>query len=463
MTEGRGLFTEAAHELGLRRIVTDENALARVVEVALDGRAPGHTVIVQDRTQILRDGLPIKPMVRRAFVEAGCRVQIVELDEDEPHTTPHHIGAVEAVLERGTVVVALGSGTVVDVAKHAVHGFESRVPDAAITLISAQTANSVCAFTSGLSVVTTDGVKRTVPSRLPDILLLDTTVLAQAPEEFTFGGVGDASVAAVSFADYRLSHLLGLSGWEPQSWALMAGSRASFLSRNPVLARRDLPQAETLSYDLGCCGLAMTVAGESAPLSGLEHVTSHTLDMAAAHDGRPVGNHGSQCALAAILVLIAFEKLFERENLDRLVTDAIDDDVERARVEAAFGHLDRDGRAWKECWNDYSQKIQAWRTNQDAIKAFASQWSQHRDDLRQFAADPAEFVAALAATGHPLHFEDIPTGLTADRVRWAFTNARLMRKRTTVADVLAFSGQWDDEFMDGVFATYDQLIEPYDS
>ena len=37
-----------------------------------------------------------------------------------------------------------------------------------------------------------------------------------------------------------------------------------------------------------------------------------------------------------------------------------------------------------------------------------------------------------------------------------------MRKRTNVADLLAFAGLWDDDFVDDVFATYHSLIHPYE-
>ncbi|MDR0416384.1 MAG: hypothetical protein LBH76_03530, partial [Propionibacteriaceae bacterium] len=68
---------------------------------------------------------------------------------------------------------------------------------------------------------------------------------------------------------------------------------------------------------------------------------------------------------------------------------------------------------------------------------------------------------ALAAAGHPLRFEEIPTGLDEDQARWAFANARLMRKRTSVADLLGFAGLWTEDFVDDVFETYRQLVAAY--
>lgn len=205
----------------------------------------------------------------------------------------------------------------------------------------------------------------------------------------------------------------------------------------------------------------MTLAGESAPLSGLEHVTSHTLDMAAGHHHRPTGNHGSQCALATILSLIAWQRLLSLDELTGLDDVVIDAGSRRQQVQSAFGPLDDDGDAWRECWHDVEAKIDAWTSHAAQIRAFAQHWPQMRQDLRGYLASPRDFVAALAATGHPLTWTGIPTGITAEQARWAFGNAHLMRKRTSVADVLAFAGLWTDDLIDDIFAEYLELIRLY--
>ena len=440
----------------LSDIVADESVLPLLVD-AVAGDRPTRVVIAQDDVEILRGGVPVKPLARQLLADAGLDVEVVVFDGVEVHTEPARIDALRARLRPGDTVIALGSGVVADITKQAVHDFEA--DHGLLRLIVVQTANSVCAFTSGMAVLTIDQVKRTVASRLPDQLLLDARLLADAPRPYSDGGIGDASVAAVSFADYRLGHLLGLTAWEPRAWEIMRHPRCRFLARDPLLGRRDLAQAQAVALDLAACGLAMTVAGESAPLSGLEHVTSHTLDMAARHHGRPVGNHGSQCALATILSLIAWDVLL---GVDGLALDPgrIDDAAELAKVQAAFGPLDTDGAAWRECWSDYAAKIAAWRAHGDDVAAFVAAWPKHREDLRRFTVKPADFVAALAAAGHPLRWEDIPTGITEEMARWAFGNARLMRKRTSVADVLAFAGLWDDAFLDRVFDTYRRLTAP---
>lgn len=455
MTDVLRMLEGAARELGPLGFTVGPDAWTHGALLAT-GDGITDVVIVQDRTVILRDGSDLKQQVATSVQQARVRVTVVILDEDEPHTTPHHIGAVRGRLREGMAVVALGSGTVVDITKAAVHEWEAE-HGSHLPLISMQTANSVCAYTSSMSVVSFDGVKRTLPSRLPDQLVLDTVTLADAPREYTLGGIGDASVAAVSFADYRLSHLLGMGDWVAESWELMRPTREGFLQQDPSLGSPGLAQAERLSLDLSACGLAMSEAGESAPLSGLEHITSHMLDMAAPADRRPVGNHGSQCALATILSLIVYARVLDSDEPPRPDLSALDLDAERELVRATFSPVSTDEKVWQECWRDYEHKLATWHQHQDDVEQALSHWAALQGDLRQFTVDPATFVAALTAAGHPVAFEEIPTDLTPDRVRWAFINARLMRKRTTIADLLAFSGWWTDEFIDEVFSTFHTL------
>jgi len=104
-------------------------------------------------------------------------------------------------------------------------------------------------------------------------------------------------------------------------------------------------------------------------------------------------------------------------------------------------------------------KIGAWRTHADEIKAFARDWDSHREELRAYTTTPSDYVAALAATGHPLRWEEIPTGITVEMASWAFANARYMRKRTSVADVLGFAGLWDRDLVATIIRTYEQLTK----
>ena len=73
-----------------------------------------------------------------------------------------------------------------------------------------QTAASVDGFSDDVSVVLRNGVKRTIPSRWPDVLLADLPTIVEAPAAMTAAGYGDAISLYTAPADWYLASLVGL-------------------------------------------------------------------------------------------------------------------------------------------------------------------------------------------------------------------------------------------------------------
>lgn len=433
--------------LSLSRIHLGESALDEMLP-AISRLGPGdRVVLLADTTLKLRGSNDL-------WAEVNARLQGQDLPvirilvPGDSHTTAELVDEVADQLRGGDVVVSVGSGTVTDVAKHAVHSSGGSMRHLAVA-----TANSVGAYTSALAVVTTRGVKRTVPSRLPDELVLDTQVLASAPEGIALGGVGDAAVGWGSLADYRLASLCGMGGWEPVTVPVFLPGLRAFLRRDPEFTAGGTSTAAAMARNLCAAGFAMSFAGESAPASGLEHVTSHVLDMTAARDGRVIGNHGEQCGLATVLSLLAYQYLLGQVEVagQRLV--APDLASVEAQVRSAFGPLG--GQIADECWSDAQVKTLAWTTQLQRVQALLDDWEPVRAELLPLLAEPLDYLRALHATGHPLRFEDVePGGITDPQARFAFANARLMRKRLSVADFLDFLGMWTPELVDALFVRF---------
>ncbi len=137
--------------------------------------------------------------------------------------------------------------------------------------------------------------------------------------------------------------------FEPAAAVAVDKVRSAFLQGDPLLADRGPQGAERLALNLAVCGLGMTVAGESAPLSGLEHVTSHMLDMGAGHFGREIGNHGQRCALATILSPLVFRHLIDDVDITGTEPSFPDDEEAYPAVAGAFNSIDPSGAATAEC------------------------------------------------------------------------------------------------------------------
>ncbi len=443
--------------LSLREIALGPDALDRLRPALREAQGRRRAVIVGDDVPMRRAGADLKPLVRGLVAAEFDEICDVVLSAPGGlHTTTGAVAELAGRLRPGDLLVSVGSGTITDITKHAAHTVEAE-QGVRLHHIAVATANSVGAYTSQMAVVTTDGVKRTVASRLPDLLILDTTILAGTPADIATGGVGDAAVGWSSLADYRLANLCGLGGFEPLSPAVFLPPLRAFIEAGPALRAGTGRAADLMARSLAAAGFAMSFAGESAPASGLEHVTSHMLDMVAGANGRTIGNHGEQCGLATALVLLVYRHLLDEFDPGAVTPEPVDLAAARQEVAAVFDPIDPTGRMTRECWSDFSAKAGAWNDHLGQVRAVLRDWRDVAAELDSMLADPRAYLSALAAAGHPLHVEQIPPGLTAAETRWAFRNARLMRKRLSVADFMAFLGLWSDELVDTVLAEFAEL------
>jgi glycerol-1-phosphate dehydrogenase [NAD(P)+] len=424
--------------------------------------APGPLILVQDATPMRRDGEDLKALVHRLLTDAGWQIRTVILqagEDAQAHADEHTVEQVFAELWPGVPVVSLGSGTVTDVAKHAVFLFDElhdRLP-----LVFIATANTMVAYTARMAVIARHGVKRTHKSRLADALIMDTTILRDAPPESGLAGIGDAAAMYVSFGDWWLGNRFGLGHFLQASSDLIADVRRYLLPYARQMADRTPEGLEVQCRLMVLCGLTATIARETAPLSGYEHVTSHMLDMSAHHFGRPVGTHGAQLGMAVLPCSIAFNLLIDELDPAKVDVDACypSPEVMNARVRETFEPLDPSGKMGQECWSDYSKKLQGWHAARPAFESFLANWPAEYDQLRELVPSAEECVRALATAGLPLRFEELPTPIPEDQARWAFMNAHLMRNRFSSADLFQYLDWFDEAFTDRVFTRMRELAD----
>ncbi len=197
----------------MRHVSIASNALLHLPELLVDLDAPARVLLVMDPTPMDRDGDHLKPLVHEAVSGNGRRVTpfvfqpgsdgLIHADLDNVARLRAAIGA------EPTTVVALGSGSSVDMSKHAAYLAEQE-DGGQTTLVFVPTAPSVTAFASTLAVLLKDGVKRSFPARFPDAVVCDVETLRGAPREMRLAGLGDCCARFVSYADRSFSHELGL-------------------------------------------------------------------------------------------------------------------------------------------------------------------------------------------------------------------------------------------------------------
>lgn len=439
--------------IGLREVVLGPDALDALAPIVESLRRPGPIVVLMDATPMRRAGIDLKAdAVARLTPVAPVRAVVLGKDRPELHADERALAEADAAIAGAGCVVSVGSGTVTDVAKDASHRAGG------IPFVVVQTAVSVNAFSDDMAVLLRHGVKRTVPSRWPDALVIDLGVIADAPPELNRAGFGELTAMFTAPADWYLATALGHDdSYDPVVVDLYReGGQRLLACADGVHAGSSDALAE-IARQMTMTGIAMAVAGRTAPLSGTEHTISHLLDMSADRDGRGVAFHGAQVGVAAVIVALAWRRV-----LAALEATAFDgagngrDDGRERRVREAFASLDGTGDAGEECWRDYARKLRAWDATDGTRRAFAAGWADHAARIRALVDEPERIVDALRRAGSPTRFSELDPAVPAATARWAVASCHLMRDRFTVADLVDLGGvlgrPWDAELADELLA-----------
>jgi len=442
----------AGEDLPIREMIFESGALWRLPNLLLlAGMKAGQPLsVVMDRTSMKREGADLKSLILEQLQSAGWQVDVIWLEADitgQVHTDFSQINYVKARLQANSGILSVGSGTVTDIAKHACHVYQQEHAIGPLPFIVYQTANSVSAYTSNMAPTFVDGVKRTLPSRYPDVLVCDLETLRDAPQAMTVAGVGDLLASFGSYADWWLAYRLGLDNTYTEfAQNLMGPLDEIFLEQAEALQMGTLESMSVLAKLIALAGLAMSLSHATAPLSGYEHVISHVLDLVAEQNQRPLAQHGTQVALATRLTTTAYRIfLDEFEPAEVNLENCYPTEVQmRARLEASFNPLDPTGRVAAECWSEYKIKLEAWHTHRPDFEAALQDWPNIRTQLRSLVKPPELTARILRAVASPLRFAELIPPPSAAEVQFAFTNASLIRHRLTLGDLFVFLN-WDQE------------------
>ncbi len=185
-------------------------------------------------------------------------------------------------------VVAVGGGTLTDLAKYVAH--RAGLPCAVFA-----TAPSMNGWLTATASLARRRLKHSLPVAPPRAAFFDLAVLARAPLRLRRAGLGDALCRTTVVTDLRLAAALGRA---PPMDPALAGQRAveaEVLAALDGILAGEIEAVAALVRWLLIQSLIMRRVGSSAPASQGEHAIAHLLD-AATPPGRVL--HGEQVALA---------------------------------------------------------------------------------------------------------------------------------------------------------------------
>jgi glycerol-1-phosphate dehydrogenase [NAD(P)+] len=188
------------------------------------------------------------------------------------------------------VVVGIGGGKVLDIAKYA--AFLRNLP-----FISLPTSASHDGFASSGCSLLIDGRRTSVAAKMPFGIIVDIDVIRSSPEKFIFSGIGDLVSKITAIQDWLFeekNHKAIVDDFA----VMMAKKSVNSVVRTSFNTIQDDFFLKELIDSLTMSGISMEIAGSSAPASGSEHLISHALDQLVAKPEL----HGIQVGVATYIM-----------------------------------------------------------------------------------------------------------------------------------------------------------------
>jgi glycerol-1-phosphate dehydrogenase [NAD(P)+] len=330
----------------------------------------------------------------------------------------------QRVMEEGKQAgsyIAVGSGTICDLAKYAAAQQGKRC-------VVFATAPSMNGYTSVNAAITVNGHKKSLAAISPEGVFVDLDVLARAPRRLVQAGFGDAICRSTAQTDWLLAGRLLGQPYRTVSFAFTADLENQLVRDPAALLNGDRAALSCLTQILLLSGFGMTICGGSYPASQGEHLISHHIEMMPPTGWEPA-LHGEQIAVTTLVMAKLQDRILARDSAPLLAASKITAGMLRAH----FG--DEVGLA---CWKDIQPKLmdneRALRLN-DRLQAI---WPRLKSEIAAVRRPAALIDAALAKVEAPRRYWAI--GLPRTTFKEAIVHAREIRNRYTFLDLAADSG-----------------------
>ena len=378
-------------------------------------------VIVADPTTFQVAGREIAELFRNA--QQPLQEPFV-FESHALHAEYQHVEELAAALApHNAIPVAVGAGTLNDLAKLAAH--RTGRPYAVVA-----TAASMDGYAAFGASITYQGSKQTFNCPAPELVVADLDVLCAAPPELSAAGYGDLLAKLPAGADWLVADALGIEPLHPEAWQLAQGSLAAALSNPEGVRRGESQPIWGLMDGLLASGLSMQLTLTSRPASGAEHQFSHLWDMQGhTHQGE-MPYHGFKVGIGTLAVTRLYEALMacplESQDVERICAQAPSAEETDAELIKLFPepHLLAKAREETAAKQPRPEELRA------HLERIRAAWPTLRQRIQAQLPSSAELARRLAAAGAPTQPEEI--GISSARLRASYRQAYYLRRRYTV-------------------------------
>ncbi len=399
------------HTIPTKYLIYENTAIERIPEILskeISGKEIG--LFADVRTYEIA-GREVEQILQRAHFSVQ-RIIVSDPYSGTPVCDDSTQSQLAGELKSVDAIVAVGSGVINDLAKWT--AFERNIP-----YVCVATAASMNGYTAANVASIINGLKTIVYARAPIAVVAKPEIIENAPYKMTASGLGDVLAKPVSTADWVMNNFLFGEYFCDRCTQLISDIEPKYFD-NPQGVRERHPEAIKALYEaLIYSGIAMTMAGTSAPASGGEHMLSHTLDMMWLVDGIEHDMHGRQVGLGTIFASALYEKLIA---------------IDEPKCVDAPDEIDR--KFWGKLADTVEQQYSLKKHHLEIMKqkfVNVDVWRQFKNAIRLRVRKPEDVKNCLRRADAAHRIDDIVC--SRERVLSAVLHMHEIRKRCTVIDV----------------------------
>ncbi|NLL94600.1 MAG: NAD(P)-dependent glycerol-1-phosphate dehydrogenase [Thermoplasmatales archaeon] len=278
-------FTKAREMQFPRSILVGHDTLAQCAEVSADLGFFGRGAIITGEKSNASAGNAVQDFM----TEGGYDVDTIVTGAA---TMANVEEIVARVMEEGYgFLLAVGGGSKIDITKMVAS--RTRVP-----FISVPTTASHDGIASGRASLKSDLGPKSVQAVAPMGIIADTGVISRAPYRYLAAGCADVISNLTALMDWEFARRLRNEFFSSTAYYLSKHS-AEAIIENAEFIKPDIEESVwTVIKPIIISGTSMSIAGNSRPTSGSEHMFSHALDIL--YPDRAL--HGEQCGVGTIMM-----------------------------------------------------------------------------------------------------------------------------------------------------------------
>lgn len=390
-------------------------------------------LIVADKNTYRAAGTELAEVLRQGGILADVCL-LYDREDERIEADELSVGQVMMSLEpEPDFLIACGSGVINDITRFV--SFIANKP-----FISVGTAASMDGYTSVTAPMIFDRKKIHRHGNAPKILVLDTEILKNAPNELTIAGFGDVYGKFIAKADWLISNITTGEKIDEQALDLITQALGKLTGNVDEIAKATDEGLKAIIEGLILAGITIFTTGQTRAVASVEHNQGHVWETRMLEAGRPYPLHGTAvgCSTGYYLRMYEYFKKTDISRIDRgkakqrfLNRDAFRERAVKCFGESFLSALEKTNKCLNLTEEDFDYHYDSIVKNWDRILNvldFLPGWEEYKKIYKKF--------------GHPIHAEKI--GIPSDLLRYTLPCSTFYRDRYDFVFVMNILGIADD-------------------